>query len=180
MRAAAIRPARKKICKFLLFFSGFSGRSCPSIDLSTQNKSAIHYLNTTRNHNMEMETNASSSNQDSSLMTKAKTKMTENKNTSEPAVKSIVIKKRNTKFTDSFSEEIFNATYKFAGENDINDRHLAVAKDIASVEKPELQAYWTDKFLDILEDFKFVPGGRITSNAEARNRKLKILTSLTS
>ncbi len=113
---------------------------------------------------MEMETNASS-NQDSSLMTKAKTKMTENKNTSEPAVKSIVIKKRNTKFTDSFSEEIFNATYKFAGENDINDRHLAVAKDISSVEKAELQDYWTDKFLDILEDFKFVPGGRITSNA---------------
>lgn len=77
----------------------------------------------------------------------------------------INLQKRNTQFTDSFSEEIFNATYKFAGENDINDRHLAVAKDIASVEKAEIQDLWTSRFLDILEDFKFVPGGRITSNA---------------
>lgn len=75
------------------------------------------------------------------------------------------IKKRNTKFTDEFSEEIFNLTYKYAGENDVNDRHLAIAKDLASVEAPENQAFWTNKFLDILEDFKFVPGGRITSNA---------------
>lgn len=75
------------------------------------------------------------------------------------------LNKRNTKFSDEFSEEIFNMTYRFAGESDINDRHLAIAKDLASVEKPELQALWTEKFLDILEDFKFVPGGRITSNA---------------
>ena len=73
--------------------------------------------------------------------------------------------KRNTQFTDAFSEEIFDATYKFTGENDINDRHLAIAKDLASVEKVELRDEWTEKFLDILEDFKFVPGGRITSNA---------------
>ncbi len=75
------------------------------------------------------------------------------------------IKKRNTKFTDSFSEEIFNLTYKYENEADVNDRHLNVALDLASVEKPELRDYWTEKFLDLLEDFKFVPGGRITSNA---------------
>ncbi len=75
------------------------------------------------------------------------------------------IQKRNTQFEDAFSEEIFNATYKYAGENDINDRHLAIAKDIASVEALDVRDYWTEKFLDILEDFKFVPGGRITSNA---------------
>jgi len=75
------------------------------------------------------------------------------------------IQKRNTKFTDEFSEEIFNSTYKFENEKDINDRHLAIAKDLASVEAPEVREYWTEKFLDILEDFKFVPGGRITSNA---------------
>lgn len=75
------------------------------------------------------------------------------------------IKKRNTKFTDSFSEEIFNLTYKFGNEADVNERHLNVAKDLASVEKPELRDFWTEKFLDLLEDFKFVPGGRITSNA---------------
>lgn len=77
----------------------------------------------------------------------------------------VFIKKRNTQFTDSFSEEVFNLTYKFADEKDINDRHLAIAKDLASIEAPEGRAYWTEKFLDILENFKFVPGGRITSNA---------------
>ncbi|MCB0351164.1 MAG: adenosylcobalamin-dependent ribonucleoside-diphosphate reductase [Bdellovibrionales bacterium] len=87
---------------------------------------------------------------------------TSSKNTKavEPA-----LAKRNTQFNDDFSKEIFDLTYKFTGENDINDRHFAMAKDLASVEKPELQKYWTNKFLDILEDFKFVPGGRITSNA---------------
>lgn len=75
------------------------------------------------------------------------------------------VKKRNTQFTDDFSKEIFEATYKYAGEKDINDRHLAIAKDLASVEAPEVRDYWTERFLDILEDFKFVPGGRITSNA---------------
>ncbi|MCB9026420.1 MAG: adenosylcobalamin-dependent ribonucleoside-diphosphate reductase [Bdellovibrionaceae bacterium] len=74
-------------------------------------------------------------------------------------------KKRHTQFTDSFSEEVFNLTYKYAGEEDINDRHLAMAKDLASVEEPAIRNYWTERFLDILEDFKFVPGGRITSNA---------------
>lgn len=80
-------------------------------------------------------------------------------------VKADKIIKRDTLFTDSFSEEIFNLTYRYGDEADINERHLAVAKDLASVEKPELQGLWTEKFLDMLEDFKFVPGGRITSNA---------------
>jgi ribonucleotide reductase alpha subunit len=44
-------------------------------------------------------------------------------------------------------------------------RHLSMAKDLASVEEPGVRDYWTSRFLDILEDFKFVPGGRITSNA---------------
>lgn len=75
------------------------------------------------------------------------------------------IQKRNTKFNDSFSEEIFNLTYKYGNEADVNERHLKVAMDLASVEKPELREFWTEKFLDLLEDFRFVPGGRITSNA---------------
>ena len=70
-----------------------------------------------------------------------------------------------TQFVDEFSKEIFDLTYKFAGENDINDRHLAIAKDLASVERPEIRELWTQKFVNLLENFKFVPGGRITSNA---------------
>jgi ribonucleoside-diphosphate reductase alpha chain len=83
----------------------------------------------------------------------------------ESMAKKLRIEKRNTRFVDSFSKEVFDATYRFAGEEDINDRHLAIAKDLASVEKPENRDKWTMKFLDLLEDFKFVPGGRITSNA---------------
>lgn len=68
-----------------------------------------------------------------------------------------------TKFLNKFSEEIYNQTYKFYKDKDIHDTHLRIAKDLASLEKdPE---YWTKKFLEILADFKFVPAGRINSNA---------------
>lgn len=73
------------------------------------------------------------------------------------------MKNRKTTFVDSFSEEIYVQTYKYHTDNDVNDTHRRIAKDLASVEKnPE---YWEEKFLDALEDFKFVPGGRINSNA---------------
>lgn len=72
---------------------------------------------------------------------------------------------RRTKFVDEFSEEVFNLTYKFSGEKSIDDRHRAIAKDLASVEEPHLQEHWANQFLKILHNFKFVPGGRITSNA---------------
>jgi len=70
--------------------------------------------------------------------------------------------KINTEFVDEFSKEIYEQTYKY-GDEDINGTQLRVAKDLASIETdPE---YWTQKFLWALEDFKFSPGGRITSNA---------------
>lgn len=73
------------------------------------------------------------------------------------------MKKRNTTFNDSFSEDIYNQSYKYHTDNDVNDSQKRVAKDLASIEKnPE---YWEEKFLDILENFNFVPGGRINSNA---------------
>lgn len=77
------------------------------------------------------------------------------------------IRKRNTVFTDDFSRENWEDTYQYREtDRDVNDTHLRVAIDLASVEETEeLQAYWADRFADALEDFKFVPGGRITSNA---------------
>lgn len=78
---------------------------------------------------------------------------------------SINLSPRKTTFTNEFSEEVYEDTYKYGADNDINDTHHRVAKDIASVEKEELHEYWTSRFLDILENFQFVPGGRITSNA---------------
>jgi ribonucleoside-diphosphate reductase alpha chain len=70
--------------------------------------------------------------------------------------------KIDTKFVDDFSKEIYEQTYRY-GNEDINQTQLRVAADLASVEKdPD---YWTQEFLWALEDFKFSPGGRITSNA---------------
>lgn len=69
---------------------------------------------------------------------------------------------KGTQFVDEFSKEIYEQTYRYAKEV-INETQLRVAKDLAKVEEdPE---YWTNQFLWALEDFKFVPGGRITSNA---------------
>ena len=42
---------------------------------------------------------------------------------------------------------------------------LRVAKELASVEAKEKTQEWTDKFYWLLEDFKFVPGGRILFGA---------------
>jgi len=70
--------------------------------------------------------------------------------------------KVNTIFVDEFSKEIFEQTYSF-GDEDINLMQIRVAKNLASIEEnPEV---WSQKFLEVLEDFKFVPGGRILSNA---------------
>lgn len=70
--------------------------------------------------------------------------------------------KTKTKFIDEFSEEIYNQTYRFENET-IDQTFDRVATDLASVEQDP--TYWADKFKWVLEDFKFVPGGRIISNA---------------
>lgn len=67
------------------------------------------------------------------------------------------------RFTNSFSYETWYQKYKFTNDECVEDTWLRVAKDLASVEKN--QEEWTEKFYAALEDFKFVPGGRITSNA---------------
>lgn len=78
------------------------------------------------------------------------------------------MKKNNTKFINEASEEIYQQTYKFQGDEsskgdaDINETHLRVAKDLA---KYEANQETVNDFLTILEDFAFMPGGRITSNA---------------
>lgn len=82
-----------------------------------------------------------------------------------PLASSLKPQKRNTVFVDDFSKEVFETTYKYATDKDINDRHYAIAQDLASIEAPELRALWLENFLDLMEDFKFLPGGRITSNA---------------
>jgi ribonucleoside-diphosphate reductase alpha chain len=54
-------------------------------------------------------------------------------------------------------------------ETSIEQTWRRVAKAIASIEpdNSESRPYWEDKFYSILEDFKFVPGGRILASAGA-------------
>lgn len=51
-------------------------------------------------------------------------------------------------------------------ETDPAQMHERVARGIASVEKsPKLRRYWQDRFQTLLEDWKFVPAGRILTGA---------------
>ena len=73
---------------------------------------------------------------------------------------------RKTEFQDNFSEEVWKSTYKDHTDTDVNDTFLRVARAVASVEATsELQAEWSDKFYDLLTDFKATCGGRIYANA---------------
>jgi len=71
--------------------------------------------------------------------------------------------KFHTEFVDAFSEEIWFSTYKYHSDSVVDDSQLRVAATLASIEKDT--DLWTQQFLSILENFKFVPGGRINSNA---------------
>lgn len=66
-------------------------------------------------------------------------------------------------FKNDFSKEIWEQTYKHHTDNTVLDTWKRVAKNISSIEDNKLE--WEEKFLSILEYFKFVPGGRILSNA---------------
>jgi len=74
---------------------------------------------------------------------------------------------KGNQFTNELSLEIYEHTYKY-GDETIETTQRRVAEDISSVEKD--RELWTNKFLEILEDFKFVPGGRIISNAGTKIR----------
>lgn len=71
-----------------------------------------------------------------------------------------------SRFTNSFSEETWYQKYKFSGDESVECTWKRTADDLASVEKDiAIRDRCKKDFYDILEDFKFVPGGRITSNA---------------
>jgi len=68
-----------------------------------------------------------------------------------------------TEFTNSFSEEVWRTKYRFGNEETVDDTFKRVATALASIEEDKEK--WETEFYNILADFKFVPGGRITSNA---------------
>lgn len=68
-------------------------------------------------------------------------------------------------FTNDFSYEVWDTTYRASNEKTIKDTWKRVASAIAAVETTDKQKEWETKFFELLKDFKFIPGGRILANA---------------
>ena len=81
-------------------------------------------------------------------------------------------------FTNSFSEEIYNTNYRF-GDESLDDTFLRIAKELASIEGDNREE-WTEKFHDLLKDFKLVPGGRIVANAGTGLKNVSFLNCFVS
>lgn len=73
-------------------------------------------------------------------------------------------------FDAAISAEIWNAKYRFAGEDgggdeDIRHTWTRIADAIARAEPARERRRWRETFLDALSDFKFLPAGRIIAGA---------------
>jgi len=72
---------------------------------------------------------------------------------------------------DGIREKVFLDRYALKGvkgellEHDPSEMWKRVARGIAKNEKTKDRKYWEKKFYSVMEDFKFVPGGRILSGA---------------
>ena len=66
-------------------------------------------------------------------------------------------------FKQNLAEEVWYQTYKWETDNNVYGTFRRVAKKVASIEKnPE---EWEEKYFEMLSTMRFVPGGRILSNA---------------
>ena len=74
-------------------------------------------------------------------------------------------------FTAPIAEEIWQQKYRLThhdGEivdKTVQDTWARIATALAQAEEPEKKAYWADRFYSLLEDFKYLPAGRITAGA---------------
>lgn len=80
-------------------------------------------------------------------------------------------KQGNGYFDQAISQEIWEQKYKFKGSDEvaadetINDNWRRVANFLASPEDEDYRKGWEAEFYNQLKDFKFLPAGRIMSNA---------------
>ncbi|WP_170547928.1 adenosylcobalamin-dependent ribonucleoside-diphosphate reductase [Ruegeria atlantica] len=74
-----------------------------------------------------------------------------------------------SRFAAPIAEQIWDMKYRFKQadgtpiDQTVEDSWRRIARDLARVEKD--QGHWEDKFFDALEDFKYLPAGRITAGA---------------
>lgn len=71
---------------------------------------------------------------------------------------------------EGISQEIWDKKYRYNNEKNIEETWKRVAKAIASKEIDTSK--WGKIFYDLLYDFKFIPGGRITAAAGTKNNYL--------
>lgn len=75
-----------------------------------------------------------------------------------------------THFIQPISQAVWEMKYRFSRPDGTVEHHVdetwqRVAKAIAQAEKVDERAHWEQAFLRILQDFRFLPGGRILAGA---------------
>lgn len=73
-------------------------------------------------------------------------------------------------FTQKISQSIWQMKYRYEQngiimDTSIEDTWRRVARAVAEAEKPEERQHWEERFYKILENFHFLPGGRILAGA---------------
>lgn len=77
-------------------------------------------------------------------------------------------------FQQSISETVWDIKYRYRDQTRILDHTIEetwhrVANAIAEAENPDNQTYWSKQFYDVLENFNFLPGGRILAGAGTKH-----------
>ena len=73
-------------------------------------------------------------------------------------------------FDVALAEEIWTSKYRFKTDDGSGDDSFAataqrVAKAIAAAEAPETRSTWEARFREAVEDFRFIPAGRVLAGA---------------
>jgi ribonucleoside-diphosphate reductase alpha chain len=68
-------------------------------------------------------------------------------------------------FKQKISKEVWTETYKWETENVWQDTAIRISKDNSRAEEKDQAQFWSDQFLSIIAPMRYIPGGRIISNA---------------
>ncbi len=76
-------------------------------------------------------------------------------------------------FSEPISETVWDIKYRYRRDKvmdrTIEDTWQRVAKAVAKAEDPTNRAHWQKQFYNILENFQFLPGGRILAGAGTKH-----------
>jgi len=78
-----------------------------------------------------------------------------------------------TPFKQHLSQQVWMENYKWETDETVWDTFRRVARFVASVEKDKKQ--WEEKYYKLLSEFKYIPGGRIISNAGTGLKKTTLI-----